>query len=85
MEKVRYTILTQMADSSGSVEKGHNAITFINRGTEPAIVNGLSLATNQFLEITANLGEIDDTQWNYTFGTGGGTKLLWIIRKQYGK
>jgi hypothetical protein len=79
-----YTILTQQADVPGQVEAGHNAITFINRGTSNAIVNGIELIPNDFLTIGGNFDEKDKTKWQYTFAGAGNNKLI-IVRKIYGK
>jgi hypothetical protein len=80
-----YTVLTQLTDKPGSVEAGHNTITFFNKGTETVLINGFPLAQNESLVIGGNRGEIDQTKWLYSFGNSGGSRQLFILRKIYGK
>lgn len=61
------------------VEGGQNEIAFINKGAGTATVNGIEIATNESLSISANTGEIYGDVWNVN---ATGTRLL-IIQKFY--
>jgi len=58
-------------------------ITFINNGTSNVTINAaLTLSSQQSLTLTANMGEIDRTIYNFVF-TGVGNNRLTVFRKIY--
>lgn len=68
--------------SSSYLESDCNSISFVNIGTNPVVVNGLTLQQNQSLNIEGNFNEIDTTQYYISF-SGAGTNNLAVIRKLY--
>ena len=49
-------------------------------GSNPVNVNGYPLEQGQTLRISQNVGDIDRTQYQITFGTGAGDNKLFVMR-----
>lgn len=49
-------------------------------GSNPVYVNGYPLEAGQTLRIGQNVGDIDRTQYQITFGAGGDDDILWVFR-----
>jgi hypothetical protein len=80
---IQYKIDTLNLLSDGSVKSDCADITFYNSGTTTVVLNNsLSIASGTSISITANVGEIDRTIYNYYF-TGAGTNNLIVFRKIY--
>ena len=56
-----------------------NSIMFINKGTATTTVNTVALANNESLSLDCNIGEVDNSTYTLSFGTG--TKILNVIKK----
>lgn len=63
-----------------NIESNCGGITFINTGTNNAIVNGITLAPNQSLVLVGNENELDQTSYYCNF-SGIGVNQLTVIRK----
>ena len=62
-----------------------NAITFVNRGTNTASVNGFVLQTGESVAFEGLAGEIDATNYLVAFGNAGAsyTNSLVVFSKKY--
>ena len=58
------------------------AIAFFrpSTGTNPVSVNGLPIEAGQTFYVEQNVGDIDRTQYQITFGTGTGDHKLFVMR-----
>jgi hypothetical protein len=58
------------------------AIAFFrpSTGTNPVYVNGLPIEAGQTFYVEQNVGDIDRTQYQITFGTGAGANQLFVMR-----
>jgi hypothetical protein len=69
-------------DQPGQVVSNCNSITFINYGTADCTIDyAITLAQNQSISFSGNVGEFTDQQFTVQFGTG--TFNLVVIRKIY--
>ena len=60
--------------------QGSNAIIFINKGAANVEINGLTLATNQSLDLNSHISQEDFSQYTIRF-TGAGVQLVNVILK----
>jgi len=64
-------------------DQNTNALTFINKGTSSVKINNtFTLATDESLSISGNVGEIDFTAYNLSFVAGGTFNVI-VITKVY--
>jgi hypothetical protein len=61
------------------VQSNCMSISFINKGTVDATINGLTLAANETIEVSQPNAFIDRTQYQVSFAAGGTNNLL-VIR-----
>ena len=65
---------------SGAVDsKDTSAITFVNKGTNTAVINGFPLAPGQVLSFGNDKCSLDCTQYQLTF-IGAGTSSVYVFR-----
>ena len=69
-------------DVSGYVTSDCNSILFINYGSNPVTIEGVTLQQNQSLNIEGNQGEYTSRRFLAVFN-GGGTNNLVTVKKNY--
>lgn len=69
-------------DASGYVTSDCNSILFINYGSNPVQIEGVTLQTGQSFNIEGNVGEITHQRFFAKF-TGAGTNNLVTVKKNY--
>jgi hypothetical protein len=83
---MNYRIETQLIAEPKQVllNEKCNGIVFVNRGTNPAIINGEILNTDESLSNNGLEGEFDRTKYEVKFDTtGAGTSILYVRQKVY--
>lgn len=80
---IKYRTTTQPITSPDTITSECNAITFINRGTDTAYINGVTLPENESLSINGLPGEIDMTDYKISWDAAATSKKVFVIRKVY--
>jgi len=79
---INYDVSFITYDTSGYVTSDCNSILFINYGTNPVVIEGVTLQQNQSLNIEGNQGEYTSRRFLAVF-SGAGTNNLVTIKKNY--
>jgi len=78
-----YRIEIQTYTEAGPVESNCSSLSFINKGTNPATVNGYTLYFGDiYIPTGSQPNEIDRTDYTVSF-TGSGSNALVVTRKVY--
>ena len=77
-----YQFQFETVDVSRVIDSNCNAITFVNKQTNPfaVTINGYVLGVGETLNLNGNTGEIDYTKYKIDFNFGGGFQIF-VIRK----
>lgn len=78
----QYYTETRVYYNNGVVPSNCNSIIFVNTGTNPVSVDGLTLQPNQSFAITGNENEINTRSYDISF-SGAGSNGLSVIKKIY--
>lgn len=70
----------QNIETSRILQSNCLSIKFVNNGNKTAIINGLTLSTNESLEIRQQSGFLDRTQYQITFVNEEGNPDVDVIR-----
>jgi hypothetical protein len=80
----KFYVETKIFTTNNKILSDCNDITFYNTGSVNVIVNDLTLIPNQTLQISGNAGEIDTTQYTFTFPTPNDpANQITILRKLF--
>lgn len=84
IENRKYKIDMLLYTISGSVLSNCGDITFYNAGVNNVTINNaITLYTGQSVEFSANYGELDTTNYFFTFEATANTSQLVVLRKSY--
>lgn len=75
-----YTI-TEFYGSNNFIISNAFSISFTRpTGTNPVFVNGMPIQDGQTFSINQNVGDIDTSNYEIAFGTGGTGNELYVVR-----
>lgn len=77
-----YRNTIDLIQASKSVESNCNAITFLNKGTASAKINGMPLLPGEMISFAGLQDEIDITKYNVSYDSAG-SKAIFVLRKIY--
>jgi hypothetical protein len=74
--------LTEFVGKNKMITSDCTAISFFRptTSTNPVFVNAIPIEAGQTLSISQNVGDIDKTQYEVSFGTGVGSNELYVLR-----
>jgi len=78
--QTKYKIDIQQYANNQLIQSNCNAITFINNGSTPVLINNVPLAVNANLSIQGNADELDATEYNIKVGTSTTANVI-VIKK----
>jgi len=82
LKEITYNMVIGQYSAADVLTADCNSILFLNYGATVANVNGVPIPPGGNFGIAGNVGEVDITQYTFSF-TGPGSNLLIVVRKFY--
>ena len=79
-KQTKYKIDIQQYANNQLIQSNCNAITFINNGATPVLINNVPLEVNANLSIQGNADELDTTEYNIKVSTSTTANVI-VIKK----